>query len=132
MNHMISIIEDDPHVRQATINLMRSLGIATVAFGSAEEFLASDRADDAECLIVDVQLPGLSGVELQERLRAQGKTTPVIFITAFSDERIRLSAMGGGAIGFLGKPFDTRSLIDCLDRALPGRAAVAGRSSAIT
>ena len=130
---MISIIEDDPHVRQATINLMRSLGIAAVAFESAEEFLASDRVDDAECLIVDVQLPGLSGLELQERLRAAGKTTPIIFITAFSEEHVRVAAMGGGAIGCLGKPFDTRSLIDCLDRALPGgTAAAAGKGGAIT
>jgi FixJ family two-component response regulator len=129
---MISIIEDDPHVRQAIINLMRSLGLAAAAFASAEEFLASDRVDDAECLIVDVQLPGLSGLELQGQLRAAGKTTPVIFITALSDDRVRLSAMDGGAIGCLGKPFDTRSLIDCLDRALPGRAAAAaGKGSPV-
>jgi FixJ family two-component response regulator len=121
---MISIVDDDAHIRQATINLMRSLGLHAVTFASAEDFLASDCVDDTECLIADVQLPGLSGIELLGRLRAAGRTTPVIIITAFSDERVRSSAMRGGAIGFFAKPFETGSLIACLDEALPGRTAV--------
>jgi FixJ family two-component response regulator len=126
---MISIIDDDTHVRLATVNLMRAIGLAAVGFASAEDFLAADRMDDSACLIVDVQLPGLSGLELQERLRAEGETVPVIFITAFVDERVRSSAMSGGAIGCLGKPFDTKSLLECLAKALPGRIAAATRTA---
>jgi FixJ family two-component response regulator len=118
---MISIVDDDAFVREATINLMRSLGFSATPFASAEDFLASDRVDGTTCLIADVQLPGLSGIELQERLRAEGKKTPVIFITAFPGERIRSSAMSGGAVCFLSKPFDPDSLIDCLDKALHRR-----------
>jgi FixJ family two-component response regulator len=120
---MISIVDDDPFVRQATANLVRSLGLVTATFSSAEEYLASDRANDTRCLIADVQLPGLSGIELQDRLRTEGKKTPVIFMTAFPADRVRTCAFKGGATGFLSKPFDVESLIDCLDKALHNRAA---------
>ncbi len=120
---VISIVEDDALVRQATSNLVRSLGLAAVAFGSAEEFLASERLTDTACLIADVQLPGLNGLELQRRLRAGGHRTPVVFITAFPNERARTSALDGGAIGFLGKPYDAERLIDCLAKALGAAAA---------
>jgi FixJ family two-component response regulator len=117
---VISIVDDDPVVRDATANLLRSLGLASTKFASAEDFLNSDRVDGTACLISDVRLPGLSGIDLQTRLRAEGRTTPVIFITAFPDERVRMRALAGGATGFLGKPYDADSLIDCLDKALPG------------
>ncbi len=115
---MISIVDDDAVVRQATSNLVRSLGLAAAVFPSAEEFLASDRLRDTACLIADVQLPGLNGLELQNRLRAGGHQTPVVFITAFPNEGARTTALGDGAIGYLGKPYDAERLIDCLARAL--------------
>jgi len=117
---VISIVDDDPVVREATANLLRSLGLASAKFSSAEEFLDSDDVDRTTCVISDMRLPGLSGIDLQTRLRAEGKTTPVIFITAFPDEPLRRRALAGGAIAFLGKPYDAESLIDSLDKALPG------------
>jgi FixJ family two-component response regulator len=121
---VISIVDDDPVVREATANLLRSLGLASAKFSSAEDFLSQDGVvDDTTCLISDVRLPGLSGIDLQTRLRAEGKTTPVIFITAFPDEPLRRRALAGGAIAFFGKPYDADSLIDCLDKALPGQLA---------
>jgi FixJ family two-component response regulator len=118
---MISIVDDDASVREATANLIRSLGFAAADFASAEDFLKSDRVDDTACLIADVQLPGLSGIELQQQLRDDGNMIPVIFITAYPDERIRRSALAAGAIGFLSKPHDADTLMDCLKKALHGR-----------
>jgi FixJ family two-component response regulator len=118
---MISILDDDESVREATKGLVRSLGYAAATFASAEEFLESDRLHDTSCLIADVQMPGLSGVELQDRLTAAGNRTPIIFVTAFPEERIRARALAGGACGFLSKPFSDESLIGCLDKALAHR-----------
>jgi len=115
---MISIVDDDAGVREATLSLVRSLGFAGVTFGSAEEFLDSDCVNDTSCLIADVHLPGLSGIELQARLRAGGSRIPVIVMTAFPEARTRARALDAGAFGFLSKPYDANSLIDCLDRAL--------------
>jgi FixJ family two-component response regulator len=117
---MISIIDDDEAVREATKGLIRSLGYSAAAFASAEEFLHSDRVKDTSCLITDVQMPGMNGVELQERLIADGRRTKVIFMTGFSEEKVRARALKAGAIGFLKKPFDDACLIECLDRALGG------------
>jgi FixJ family two-component response regulator len=114
---MISIVDDDESVRESTKALVRSLGYAARAFASAEEFLNSN-PDDTSCLILDVQMEGLSGVELQERLIAEGRRTPIIFVSAFTDERIRDRALGAGAIGFLRKPFSDEKLIHCIDSAL--------------
>jgi FixJ family two-component response regulator len=124
---MISIVDDDASVREATQVLVRSLGYNAIAFASAEEFLQSERVHDTSCLITDVQMPGLSGVELQSLLVARGHRTPIIFITAFPEERIRARALQAGAVGFLSKPFDEEHLIDCLDQALHGRAGVRSR-----
>ena len=118
---MIAIVDDDALVREATANLLRSLGLSSANFASAEDFLSSDRVERTACLISDVRLPGLSGIDLQKRLRAEGKRTPVIFITAYPEEQIRKRALAGGAVGFLSKPYDANSLIDCLGKALPGR-----------
>lgn len=115
---MISIIDDDFLVREATATLVRSLGFASAKFGSAEAFLESDDIDHTQCLIVDVQLPGLSGIDLQRRLQADGRKIPVIFITAFPEERLRASAAAAGAVGVLSKPFDPEVLMDCLSAAL--------------
>ena len=115
---MISIVDDDAIVREATLSLVRSLGFTGVTFASAEDFLHSDCVTDTACLIADVHLPGLSGIELQIRLRAEGSRIPVIMMTAYPEARTRARALDAGAIAFLSKPYDTNSLIDCLDRAL--------------
>jgi FixJ family two-component response regulator len=117
---LISIVDDDERIREAIDELLRSLGYFSLRFASAEEFLSSDRVNDTSCLITDVRMPGLSGIELQSRLIAQGCTMPIIFITAHADERTRLRALSAGAIGCLGKPFDEECLIKCLDTALSG------------
>lgn len=115
---MISIIDDDKSVRDAAKMLIRSLGYTTETFASAEEFLESGYLRDTACLITDVQMPGMSGVDLQSHLVANGHRTPVIFVTAFPEERVRTRALDAGAFGFLSKPFSEDSLIACLDRAL--------------
>jgi FixJ family two-component response regulator len=118
---VISIVDDDASVRTATARLLRSLGFSAHAFASAQEFLSSPRMIDTSCLIADVQMPGMSGVELQEHLTAHGHSTPIIFITAFPEQQIRERAMNGGAIGFLSKPFDESRLLECVERALARR-----------
>jgi FixJ family two-component response regulator len=115
---MISIVDDDKSVREAAKTLVRSLGYKTATFASAEEFLESGRLRDTACLITDVQMPGMSGVDLQSHLMANGHCTPVIFVTAYPEENVRERAMVAGAFGFLSKPFSEESLIACLDRAL--------------
>lgn len=115
---MIAIVDDDRSVREAAKTLIRSLGYATAAFASAEEFLESGCLRDTACLITDVQMPGMSGVDLQDHLTANGHGMPVIFVTAYSDERVQARALEAGAFGFLSKPFTEESLIACLDRAL--------------
>jgi FixJ family two-component response regulator len=118
---MISIVDDDKSVRDATRTLIRSLGHSASTFSSAEEFLESGRLCDTSCLIVDVQMPGMSGIELQDHLIARGDCPPVIFVTAFPDGGVQERALGAGAIGFLTKPFSEECLIACLDRALARR-----------
>lgn len=115
---IVSIIDDDASVRQATDGLVRSLGYRVATFESAEDFLSSDLVGDTSCLITDVQMPGLSGVELQSLLNARGSRVPIIFITAFPEERIRRSVLAAGAIGFLSKPFNEARLIEHLQTAL--------------
>ncbi|WP_246737276.1 response regulator transcription factor [Nordella sp. HKS 07] len=119
---MISIVDDDESVREATKGLVRSLGYTAVTFGSAEEFLSSERMPETSCIIADVQMPGVSGVEMQDRLIAEGHRLPVIFITAFPEDRVRERALEAGAIGYLSKPFNEEHLIGCLDKALGNRA----------
>jgi FixJ family two-component response regulator len=120
---VISIVDDDKSVREATKALVRSLGYTAATFASAEEYLQSERVRDTSCLILDVQMPGMNGVDLQERLIADGTRTPVIFMTAFPEERTRARVLGAGAVGFLSKPFDDERLIECLDKALGTRAS---------
>jgi FixJ family two-component response regulator len=115
---VISIIDDDPSVRKATDGLVRSLGYRSLTFASAEDFLDSDHIEDTSCVITDVQMPGLSGVELQSVLIARGARLPMIFITAFPEDRIRRSVLEAGAIGFLSKPFEEAVLIERLQAAL--------------
>jgi FixJ family two-component response regulator len=115
---MISIVDDDESVRDATEGLLRSLGYGASVFASAEDFLQSGRVDDTSCLITDVRMPGMSGVELHSLLIAQGNRTPVIFMTANPEQAIRSVVMRAGAVGVLSKPFKEQNLIDCLNMAL--------------
>jgi FixJ family two-component response regulator len=115
---VISIIDDDASVRAATNRLVRSLGYVGLPFASADEFLRSPQAYDSWCVIADVQMPGMSGVELQSLVRTQGRTVPFIFITAFPDENARARALDAGAVCFLSKPFDGPTLIKYLEAAL--------------
>jgi FixJ family two-component response regulator len=115
---LISIVDDDEAIREATKGLIRSLGYQAATFASAEEFLQSDSVENTSCLIADVQMPGLSGIELQRDLIARGVMMPTIFITAFPEEGTRLRALTAGAFGYLGKPFSEDTLLKCLNCAL--------------
>lgn len=115
---MISIIDDDQSVRDAMESLVRSLGYIVATFSSAEEYLQSGRLRDSSCLITDLRMPGMSGADLQDLLIADGYKTPIIFMTASRDERVRARVLNAGACGFLRKPFDEQRLIDCLENAL--------------
>jgi FixJ family two-component response regulator len=117
---VISIIDDDQSVRDAMESLVRSLGYAVATFSSAEEYLQSARLGDSSCLITDMRMPGMSGADLQDVLIADGYKTPIIFMTASRDERVRTRVLNAGASGFLRKPFDEQRLIDCLENALRG------------
>jgi FixJ family two-component response regulator len=125
---VVTIIDDDESVRMATKSLLRSLGYVVDTFASAEDYLHSPRANDTSCLITDVQMPGMKGTELQHYLKAQGRQIPLIFITAFPEEAIRMRSLEAGAICFLSKPFDEQTLINCIDRALKGKIDGAGES----
>jgi FixJ family two-component response regulator len=115
---LVAIIDDDASVRVTTDSLVRSLGCQTRTFASAEEFVGSNHLDDLSCVIADVQMPGMSGVELQAHLRSQGSRVPFIFFTAFPDEKIRAQALAAGAICYLTKPFEGESLVQGLQAAL--------------
>ena len=122
----ISIVDDDASVRAATARLLRSMGFSAHAFASAKEFLSSAQLRETACLIADVEMPGMSGVELQDHLIATGHTIPTVFITAFPDERVRDRALNAGAIDFLSKPFDESRLLECVEQALMNRHKPAG------
>jgi FixJ family two-component response regulator len=115
---VISVIDDDTSVRAATNNLLRSHGYTVHTFASAEEFLRSTQLNDTSCVIADVQMSVMSGVDLLTLMRTQGYRVPFIFITAFPDESVRAQALKAGAICFLAKPFAGPTLIKWLDTAL--------------
>jgi FixJ family two-component response regulator len=114
---VIAIVDDDESFRHATMSFTRSLGYAVLQFASAEAFLKSDRLHDIDCVISDVQMPGVNGIELQQRLIVQGNHLPLIFITALPEMRTRAQALAAGAIAFLAKPFSDEELITCLNEA---------------
>ena len=122
---LISIVDDDQLARDGIRELIESLGYNAVAFASAEHFLQSGVIAHTTCMIVDLQMPGLNGLELQEAVRAKGYHTPVIVITAFPSETHRKRALDGGAVGFLGKPFEEASLIRCLTAAIKSSSQMA-------
>ena len=115
---LISIIDDDESVRESLPDLVRELGFAALAFSSAEEFLASDRADETRCLILDIVMPGMSGPELQQELKLRRRQIPIVFITAQSSETIRARVLEEGAVECLIKPFSDIALLDAVNSAL--------------
>jgi FixJ family two-component response regulator len=116
--HLISIVDDDKSVREATADLMEAHGYATAAFASAEEFLRSEHVRKTSCVVTDVRMAGLNGVELQRHLADVEPHIPVIFLTAFPEEHVRSAAIEGGARGFFSKPVNESALIVCIESAL--------------
>jgi len=115
---LIAIVDDDETVRDGIRTLVRSLGYHASTFGSAHEYLKSEQVHDTSCLITDVQMPGLNGIDLQDRLIARGHRIPIIFITGHPDDSVRARAMKAGAVSFLIKPFSPDHFIGCIDKAL--------------
>ena len=115
---VISVVDDDPSIRVAANNLLRSRGYTVRTFASAEEFLLSPHLGETSCVIADVQMSAMSGLDLPAAMRAKGHVAPFIFITAFPDETLHARAMKAGAICFLAKPFAAPALIKCLKAAL--------------
>jgi len=118
IENLISIVDDDESVRRTTTLLIESFGFRAVSFESAEAFLRSGRLHDTSCLVVDVQLPGMNGPELQGHLAAAGYGIPIIFMTAYYSKDSRERAMQAGAVGFLGKPFSDQQLLQTIRSAL--------------
>jgi FixJ family two-component response regulator len=115
---LISIVDDDLSVREATTSLLRSNGFRAEVFSSAEEFLRSRYLDETKCLILDVQMPGMNGLELQRRLAAQTRRIPIIFISAHDNQEVRKQALRSGAVDFLPKPFSEDALLKAIRSAL--------------
>ena len=115
---LIAIIDDDEAMQDSLRDLMEAAGLVAQCFGSAEEFLESDLHRKAACLIVDIRMPRMSGLELQAKLGEEERNTPIIFITAHGDARMRIQAMRRGAVEFLAKPFDHQLLLKRVRSAL--------------
>ena len=115
---VIAVVDDDESFRKAITGFIRSLGYAAATFASAEAFLESNSVHRVDCLITDVQMEGMTGIELQGRLIAEGEQLPIIFVTAFPQKKTREEALARGAIGFLDKPFTDENLVSCLNAAL--------------
>ena len=115
---IIYIVDDDESVRRAMKRLISSMGINAQTFASGREFLDSDFREQKACLIVDVKMPGMSGIELQKKLVAKGSKLPVVFITAFDTDELRTEAKKTGAAGYFRKPVDDQALLDSIQWAL--------------
>jgi FixJ family two-component response regulator len=115
---LLAIVDDDESVRSALQGLMKAAGLQARAFASAEDFLNSGLLHQTACLIADIRMPGMSGLELQEKLNAEHCRIPTIFITAHGDPKMHLQAMRAGAVEFLAKPFDDEVLLDNVRAAL--------------
>jgi len=118
---LLSVVDDDESVRESLPDLLREFGFAARAFASAEEFLSSDIIGRTKCLILDVAMGGMTGLDLQRELRRRGQEIPVIFITAQKDEAIREQAFKQGAVKFLYKPFSDTALLEALNVAMPAK-----------
>jgi len=115
---VLSVVDDDTSVRIATGRLIRSVGFTVEMFTSGEEFLHLGRLQETSCLVADVHMPGMNGLQLQNHLAAAGHRIPISFITAYPDERIRTLALRAGAVNFLNKPFSDEALLSAIDLAL--------------
>jgi FixJ family two-component response regulator len=118
MPQIVAVVEDDESCRLALQRLLRAEGFSVQAFASAEEFLSSGYQRETGCLLADIRMPGMSGLELQAKLNADRCPIPIIFVTAHGDEKMRLQAMRGGAVKFLAKPFDAAILVEGVRAAL--------------
>jgi FixJ family two-component response regulator len=119
-NALIVIVDDDEPIRRTTTFLIESFGFRAAAFESAERFLTSGQLQETSCLIADVQMPGMNGLQLQRKLAATGRAIPIIFITAYDDRKTRERAIQGGAAAFLAKPFNDEQLLQTIRTALRG------------
>src|SRR6202041_2429838 len=115
---LVAIVDDDDLMRSALQGMLKSVGLRARAFASAEEYLKSGDQRETACLIADIRMPGMSGLELQARLNAEHCRIPTIFITAHGDEKMRMQALRAGAVEFLAKPFDDEVLLDSVRAAL--------------
>lgn len=115
---LVAAVDDDELVRMGLQKLLKAAGFKVATFDSAEDFLASSQLPDVACLIADIRMPGMSGLELQAKLKAERYAIPIIFITAHGDSKLRLQTMLEGAVEFLTKPFDDRVLLDAVRAAL--------------
>ena len=115
---LLSVVDDDEMLRESLPDLLREFGFAARAFSSGHEFLLSDYVGETRCLILDVAMPGMSGLDLQKELKLRGQVIPIIFITGQKDEDIRKQAFSQGAVGFLYKPFSDSDLLDAVNAAL--------------
>jgi FixJ family two-component response regulator len=125
-SRLIAIVDDDKSVQSALQDLIESEGLPTLCFGSAEQFLDSEARYKAACLIADVRMPGMSGLELQAKLKGERCRIPIIFITAHGDAKMRIQAMRDGAVEFLTKPFDNAVLLETVHAAVEDRAKALG------
>ena len=115
---LLSVVDDDESVRESLPDLLREFGFAARAFSSAEEFLSSDSVEQTKCLILDIAMPGMNGLDLQRELRRRGQDIPIIFITGQKDEAIREQALKDGAANLLYKPFSDTALLEALNAAV--------------
>src|SRR5258708_40039882 len=115
---LVAIVDDDDSVRGALIGLLKAVGLPAISFDSAEGFLRSGKQHHTACLIADIRMPGMSGLELQAKLNAENCRIPIIFITAHGDAKLRMQALRAGAVEFLAKPFDDEALLGSVRGAL--------------
>jgi FixJ family two-component response regulator len=115
---LVSVVDDDQSVRESLPDLLNELGYAVQAFSSPEEFLASEALDRSKCLVLDIAMPGMTGIDLQRKLKQQGKTIPIVFVTASRNEAVRSRVLALGAAECLYKPFSDTALLAALNSAL--------------
>ena len=115
---LISIVDDDDSLRRSLGNLLRSLGFRVQEFASAQAFIGSQNARETACLILDVRMPGMNGLDLQRHIAASGWRVPIVFITSHADDDARTRALAVGAVGFLSKPFREQEILDAINAAL--------------
>ena len=118
LKHVVSVVDDDESIRRTTTLLIESFGFRAAAFESAESLLKSGQLQETSCLIVDVQMPGMNGLQLQRHLAASGYKIPIIFITAYDNKESRQQAMQAGAVAFLSKPFNDKLLLETIRATL--------------